>query len=865
MRHQPIVSVAALVMAAGLAFAGPAAAREAGVAAAVNADSKTLPPQQDERTLIVGHNLVFDEKITTGEVGQAQLLMLDQSAVTVGRNSTLVIDKFVYDPEKKTGEMALSLSRGLMRFVGGRLSKNGSATIRTPVATMGIRGGIALFNVVDGATVDVTLLYGDSVEGTTNDGQAFSVRRHGYFTRVQTGQKPTPPAPAGSEAVALVMSQLEGRDSATAGAPEAPTEEGTIQQIGAPPEPPFVQVEADQFLKEVIEAEGDAEDRVAISNPEEEDLGEENLAGILDFEPIVDLEIGTSRRGAVRLVNNSRIIRVTNLNGVERADDNRFALVEAPNGEFLLSELGAGPLLFRQNGAGNPNAVPNIFDANDPTIYVSPQRFKANTEAAVGQNLAVIFQPNNIQGPSFFEYDLSSENFNGVVGERLTITGGKALTERKNGVSFFAPNQDSQTLSLLPFSDVGQFRLPVGAGFAGASLLPAAAFKQTPLIVDWDSGKLLYLGGVFQNLDLGGGSDRAAAIQVIVGNISGGNGAPVTFVGNNGGSTHFERNGQDFRSFSTGGQISVALGDVGEQSALSTDGGRLTIDPLGQVGVENHTFSQEQGANSFNLGVAGQGVVTENLFMGGIVANDLGELEILTTEPDISGVGTLTINRDAKQFVADAVVDNADLRDADPEFIITNAANSAFFSDDVFGVVQNNGFQNPGTIAIIMASGEAVIEGDVCACQFMHWGFWSGGEISPDNGLNSVADVGGFFAGVPTVSMPVQGTATYNGQAFASMALGNAAPFIATGDFQLNVNFANGVSAGSMNLAQENFAVIGNHSPGAPQLLVDYFQNAAQVGNGNGAFFGPNAENVGVTVRINGNGIQAGGVAIGEQ
>ena len=60
--------------------------------------------------------------------------------------------------------MALSLSRGLMRFVGGRISKSGGVKIRTPVATMGIRGDIALIEVINEKTVDVTLLYGTKLQ-----------------------------------------------------------------------------------------------------------------------------------------------------------------------------------------------------------------------------------------------------------------------------------------------------------------------------------------------------------------------------------------------------------------------------------------------------------------------------------------------------------------------------------------------------------------------------------------------------------------------------------------------------------------------------------------------------------------------------
>ena len=274
----PISGLAVFAVLAGLAL--PAAAREAGVAAAVNADSLTLPPQQQERTLVVGHNVVFDERITTGDVGQAQLLMLDQSAVTIGSNSSLVIDKFVYDPDTKTGEMALSLSRGLMRFVGGRLSKNGNATVRTPVATMGIRGGIALFNVINPTTVDVTLLYGDAVEGVTSGGEVFSVRRNGYFTRLESGKQPWPPKPAGTAVVAATLASLQGRATATAGATETPTEDGVAEQIGAAPEPVFEPpASANEVIAQTLEADKDAQDRTEISNPDQEDL--EDLAGLV--------------------------------------------------------------------------------------------------------------------------------------------------------------------------------------------------------------------------------------------------------------------------------------------------------------------------------------------------------------------------------------------------------------------------------------------------------------------------------------------------------------------------------------------------------------------------------------------------------
>ncbi len=59
------------------------------------------------------------------------------------RSSSLVIDKFVYNPSTGTGELAASFSKGALRFVGGKLSKNEPGVkVKTPAGTLTVRGGI---------------------------------------------------------------------------------------------------------------------------------------------------------------------------------------------------------------------------------------------------------------------------------------------------------------------------------------------------------------------------------------------------------------------------------------------------------------------------------------------------------------------------------------------------------------------------------------------------------------------------------------------------------------------------------------------------------------------------------------------------
>src|SRR5262249_27470802 len=108
-----------------LGLVGPARADEVGTAAAVNPEATGTPPGESSRTLLVGTNVVHNERIATGRVGQTQILFVDQSTVTVAPNSELVLDEFVYDPAQSTGKLAITLGQGLMRFVGGAISKHG--------------------------------------------------------------------------------------------------------------------------------------------------------------------------------------------------------------------------------------------------------------------------------------------------------------------------------------------------------------------------------------------------------------------------------------------------------------------------------------------------------------------------------------------------------------------------------------------------------------------------------------------------------------------------------------------------------------------------------------------------------------------
>ena len=99
----------------GLLSASPSWAR-VGVASTVDGQPKGLPPGATERVINIGNDMQPNERVTTGASDKAHIVFLDGSSLTVGPDSVVTIDKFVYDPDRKTGESWL---RAISQRAGG--------------------------------------------------------------------------------------------------------------------------------------------------------------------------------------------------------------------------------------------------------------------------------------------------------------------------------------------------------------------------------------------------------------------------------------------------------------------------------------------------------------------------------------------------------------------------------------------------------------------------------------------------------------------------------------------------------------------------------------------------------------------------
>ena len=202
-----------------------------GIVGAVNPDSEETLPGSAPRTVQFGGQVIFREKIKTTATGSLQLAFLDKSTLNIGPNSEMVIDEFVYDPDKGEGKMALSLTKGVMRFVGGQISHTSGVEVTTPVATIGMRGAAGLISYDPEKGANVISSYGKfdikTPQGSTQ------ISRPGFSVTVGSQDAaPSSPTKVTQQQLDSTTSQIASNGKQTGGAPVAPSEGQATTQLG---------------------------------------------------------------------------------------------------------------------------------------------------------------------------------------------------------------------------------------------------------------------------------------------------------------------------------------------------------------------------------------------------------------------------------------------------------------------------------------------------------------------------------------------------------------------------------------------------------------------------------------------------------
>jgi hypothetical protein len=178
----PRFAVAFLVL--PMLAAGSALAEPVGETTSV-VPSATLSDGGAPHALEIGTTLQQNDRIATNKDGAAEVEFVDGTALTIGANSEVVLDKMLFD-RNKAKNATLNVVRGTLRFVTGN-SDHSAYQIRTPVATIGVRGtvidisvdkGDMVFNTVEG--VGVVCHGGTNCRDIRAGDQPIAVNRTGF-------------------------------------------------------------------------------------------------------------------------------------------------------------------------------------------------------------------------------------------------------------------------------------------------------------------------------------------------------------------------------------------------------------------------------------------------------------------------------------------------------------------------------------------------------------------------------------------------------------------------------------------------------------------------------------------------------------
>ena len=242
-----------------------------GVAAAVDTTTTDLTLEQERKLVDEGYKIIQNHTIETDENGKAQMLLVDGTAFTVGPNSSVTLDSFIYNPETAEGSLTVT-SKGLMRLVGGKVTKNNPAIIRTNAATVGIRGGI-VFVDSQGETTEASFIYGDemTVTPSLNQDGTYVLTRNGFVVVVDD------PLEDVEDVSLLTAEQLLAMQESLQGSPEEEESEEESSEEGEAEEEQTEEEESEEEeSEEEAEEEGETEEESSEEESEEESSEEES-------------------------------------------------------------------------------------------------------------------------------------------------------------------------------------------------------------------------------------------------------------------------------------------------------------------------------------------------------------------------------------------------------------------------------------------------------------------------------------------------------------------------------------------------------------------------------------------------------------
>ncbi len=139
-----------VLLAAPLSFARAQEGTQVAVAAGIHgtvqiAKADFAPSDRSIGTQLgSGAPIYSGDEISTGPDSGLQVILLDQTIITLGQNGRMVVDELTFSPQSADGKLALNIKDGAFRFTTGKIAQANpdNVSVKVPLASVGIRGTI---------------------------------------------------------------------------------------------------------------------------------------------------------------------------------------------------------------------------------------------------------------------------------------------------------------------------------------------------------------------------------------------------------------------------------------------------------------------------------------------------------------------------------------------------------------------------------------------------------------------------------------------------------------------------------------------------------------------------------------------------
>jgi len=382
------------------------------------------------RTIILNitDDIFFEDVIKTSPQTNLQILFDDETVFTIGENTTITIDTYIYNPDGSSNENKLSATvlQGSFKVVTGLISKETpeNLIINLPTGTLATRG-TEFQAIVTPGEEDVIVLLGPGPNNAagerpgliemSNSQGSVTVDKQFFFTSVKPNQSPSIPAPAPPQLISKINNSLNaGTITLSKRKKEEQNEIDEEEQEESTQEEETD--ESDENLNESAEDED-------TSNESEEIIDEEN-SGQSQDEEITNLEQDTEESEDENLINSDESDQ-GNLNSADQqeiSEDNAVVDSEefqnnaiSQESDSSSSEAGNSIQFNSQNNAEvaintdsqndtiatfSDNTNTNIFDTN----ILDETSFQDNDFSAIAS-------ADNVQIDSFENFDDTNFSF----------------------------------------------------------------------------------------------------------------------------------------------------------------------------------------------------------------------------------------------------------------------------------------------------------------------------------------------------------------------------------------------------------------------------------------------------------------------